>query len=495
MLLELLLPGFIVFYIVYQRYLHPLAKYNGPLLAVLSPLWKLWHVSAGDYEEVLKELHRKCGAIVRVGPNHLDVTHPDAVKDVFLTGKTFVKSSFYDAFTALRPNIFGTRDEDIHHARKKALSNGFSLQSVSQMEGYIDGCLSKLIARLDKAAENNEVVNLKHWVSFFVIDVLGELAFSKSFNMLEKGQEEALPPLREHVYLAMLTGQLPSLLPYFNKYLPKLPIPSLQSVIKGRVKLRNLAISCVSQRLANPDPDRRDLLAKLISEHTSGSLEEVDVQTEAFGFIIAGSHTTATTITCLFYLLLHHPSTLTALEADLLTPSSPIASLSSSPDSLAATVPYAQTVPRKYLSAVITETFRYAPVFTMPLMRVVPQPSAVVAGERLPGGTDVSVCNAVLHHDPAVFGPDVGRFKPERWLDASYTAAHKDQLFGFGAGHRACIGRNLASVEIGKVVASLVGRYKFSLLGEGAEGEGVPPMESFGISDLAGALEVRVQRR
>ncbi|KAF2221148.1 cytochrome P450 [Elsinoe ampelina] len=477
MLLQLLLPGLIVAYIVYQRFLHPLAKYPGPLLAGLSPLWKLWH-------------------FVRVGPNHLDVTHPDAVKDIFLTGKSFVKSSFYDAFTALRPNIFGTRDEDIHHARKKALSNGFSLQSVTQMEGYIDGCLTKLIARLDKAAETNEVVDLKNWLSFFVIDVLGELAFSKSFNMLEKGQQEALPPLREHVYLAMLTGQLPSLLPYFGKYLPKLPIPSLQSVIKGRMRLRNLAISCVSQRLANPDPSRRDLLAKLISEHTTGTLEELDIQTEAFGFIIAGSHTTATTLTFLFHLLLHHPSTLAALEADLLAPTSPIANLASSPSPASAVVPYAQTLPHKYLSSVITETFRFAPVFTMPLMRVVPFPSAIVAGERLPGGIDVSVCNAVLHHDPAVFGEDAGTFKPERWLDGGYTAAHKEQLLGFGAGHRACIGRNLAMVEIGKVVGGLVGRYKFSLAGGGVEGgEGRVPTESFGISDLRGRLEVRVERR
>lgn len=67
------------------------------------------------------------------------------------------------------------------------------------MEPYIDGCLTKLIARLDRAAADGETIDLKAWFSFFVIDVLGELAFSQSFNMLEKGQTDALPPLREHV--------------------------------------------------------------------------------------------------------------------------------------------------------------------------------------------------------------------------------------------------------------------------------------------------------
>ncbi|PSK55395.1 Isotrichodermin C-15 hydroxylase [Elsinoe australis] len=495
MLAELLLPVAIFIFIIYQRFLHPLSRYTGPLLASLSPFWKLWHVSSGSYERVLKELHDQHGAFIRIGPNHLDVSHADAVKDIFMTGKSFVKSDFYNAFTALRPNIFGTRDEDIHHARKKALSNGFSLQSVTQMETHIDACLTKLIARLDKAAETGQTINLKAWVSYFVIDVLGELAFAKSFDMLEKGQEEALPPLREHVYLAMLTGQLPSLLPFFSRYLPKIPIPSLQTVIKGRTKLRNLAISCVNTRLANPDPDRRDLLAKLIEEFNRGTtdLTEIDIQTEAFGFIVAGSHTTAATISCLFHLLLHHPTTLSALETELLS-SPQITTLISSALPEQSPVPYALTTPLSYLSALVTETLRHTPVFTLPLMRVVPSPGAVIANNRIPAGTDVSVCSAVLHRDKAVFGEDADVFRPERWLEKEYVRAHKELLFGFGAGHRACIGRNLATVEIQKVVATVVGRYRVDLVGEVQEG-GEVEMESFGISDLKGGLWVRLERR
>lgn len=67
------------------------------------------------------------------------------------------------------------------------------------MEPYIDSCLAKLLARLDTAAAAGEPIDLKAWISFFVIDVLGELAFSRSFDMLERGQTEALPPLKEHV--------------------------------------------------------------------------------------------------------------------------------------------------------------------------------------------------------------------------------------------------------------------------------------------------------
>lgn len=113
-------------------------------------------------------------------------------------------SPFYDAFMALRSNLFGVRDEEVHSARRKALSNGFSMQSVAQMEVFIDACLSKLIKRLDAAAESGEVIDLQRWISFFVMDVLGELAFSRSFGVLDSGDVKAMPPVKEHVSLSML---------------------------------------------------------------------------------------------------------------------------------------------------------------------------------------------------------------------------------------------------------------------------------------------------
>lgn len=42
--------------------------------------------------------------------------------------------------------------------------------------------------------------------------------------------------------------------------------------------------------------------------------------------------------------------------------------------------------------------------------------------------------------------PDPRSFKPERWLDA--TSEVSKNWFAFGAGSRACIARNLATVEL-----------------------------------------------
>jgi hypothetical protein len=88
----LALSGFT--YIVYMRYLHPLAKYPGPLLASLTNLWKAYTMYQGQMEYVIRELHDKYGAIVRIGPNDLVISHPDAIKQIYLAGKAFQKVLF-----------------------------------------------------------------------------------------------------------------------------------------------------------------------------------------------------------------------------------------------------------------------------------------------------------------------------------------------------------------------------------------------------------------
>lgn len=78
-------------YILYMRFMHPLARYPGPFLASLTNLWKAYEMYHGQMEYVIRELHDKHGAIVRIGPNDLVISHPDAVKQIYLSGSAFQK--------------------------------------------------------------------------------------------------------------------------------------------------------------------------------------------------------------------------------------------------------------------------------------------------------------------------------------------------------------------------------------------------------------------
>ena len=75
--LLLLLLSRCILYVLYNIYLHPLAKYPGPKLHAASYLPQFLARGKGDIKYI-KGLHDKYGSIVRVAPNELSFTNPQA---------------------------------------------------------------------------------------------------------------------------------------------------------------------------------------------------------------------------------------------------------------------------------------------------------------------------------------------------------------------------------------------------------------------------------
>lgn len=60
-----------------------------------------------------------------------------------------------------------------------------------------------------------------------------------------------------------------------------------------------------------------------------------------------------------------------------------------------------------------------------------------------------------------MFGDDVDVFRPERWLCAEEKRREMEKaMFSFGYGKYACLGRNVARMEVWKVVAGLVKEFE-----------------------------------
>ncbi|KAH8587166.1 cytochrome P450 [Bisporella sp. PMI_857] len=476
--------------VIHYRFFHSLSQFPGPLVASFTNLWKIYQIYQGKFEYTLLDLHRKYGNVVRIGPNHVDVSDGTALKDIYGTSNSFPKSSYYNAFTGMRPNIFGSRDEVIHSARRKAVAPSFSSQSVRSFEIFMDKCMLKLTQQLDEAAMQNKVVDLKQWIAFFVVDVLGELAFSRSFEMLEKGNQNEMPPIEEHVFLATMAGQMPWAIPPINKIAQYIPVSSVRRLIKGRDKLLQMAIDSVNTRL-EIESDRKDILGGLLDELRHGTdsrdrkLDIIDVQTEAFGYIIAGSHTTAASTAFLLWHLLHNPTILDKVRKEI----DSIPGLRLNPS-----YPFEASQHLPYLQATITEGFRINPIFVMPLMRVVPDGGRHIAGQFIPAGTDISICNYALHHDEAIFGDNLESFNPDRWLEKGYNK--QAFLMHFGGGNRACLGKNIARVEMQKLIVSLLRRYDITLVKKLAHEEPrIAPTRSYGLANLEGGLIVQLKVR
>jgi hypothetical protein len=113
-----------IYYVVHQRFFHPLAKFPGPFLASLTDLWQVSQMLSLQQPYNLTDLHEKYGEFVRYGPDKLSTTAEDAIPIVFQKGgRAFPKTEYYDTFGAYgsaTPNIFGMRDEAVSSEVKSA---------------------------------------------------------------------------------------------------------------------------------------------------------------------------------------------------------------------------------------------------------------------------------------------------------------------------------------------------------------------------------------
>jgi benzoate 4-monooxygenase len=128
-----------------------------------------------------------------------------------------------------------------------------------------------------------------------------------------------------------------------------------------------------------------------------------------------------------------------------------------------------------YLNAVISEVLRYRPTSALGLPRLVRAGGATICGEFFKEGTvlsvpscttlsnqhDLTVADTIHRNEEAFF--DANTFLPDRWLNGKRSQSEK-YFIPFSYGPRACVGRNVAMMELLKVLANLLKRYHFELI-------------------------------
>lgn len=113
----------------------------------------------------------------------------------------------------------------------------------------------------------------------------------------------------------------------------------------------------------------------------------------------------------------------------------------------------ARTLP--YLQAVIKEGLRIHPSVVGLQPKEVPAGGDIWNGVELPAGTDIGICywDMMRRHD--IWGDDADEFRPERWLEATADRLHDMEStveLVFSSGRWQCLGRNVALMELNKVV-------------------------------------------
>lgn len=78
-------------WIVYARLFHPLARYPGPFWASVSRFWMVGQIRKAASEKTQRELHDRLGKIVRIAPNEVAISDPEAIKTIYGINSGFTK--------------------------------------------------------------------------------------------------------------------------------------------------------------------------------------------------------------------------------------------------------------------------------------------------------------------------------------------------------------------------------------------------------------------
>lgn len=187
--------------------------------------------------------------------------------------------------------------------------------------------------------------------------------------------------------------------------------------------------------------DLLHLLLQARDEETGAGLSDQELRDEALTIFAAGHETTANALAWTWYLLATHPEARARFHEEL-------------DRVLQGRSPTADDLPLlPYTRAVFDESLRlYPPASAIQRKATAP---TTVGGMALPAGATVLIGTYNLHRHPA-FWPNPNHFLPERWLESERLAARGAYL-PFGAGPRACVGTQFATVE-GPLLLALIGR-------------------------------------
>ncbi|EHY53163.1 hypothetical protein HRR83_005992 [Exophiala dermatitidis] len=445
---------------LYNRYSSPLRQFPGPFLASCTRLWKVWSVWTGKNEQHQIALHKKYGPVVRIAPNEVSFSSPDAAIELFKTGKGFHKTDFYGVFPPPEnPDIFTETREAVHGVKKRYAATPYSLASMMQSTPRIEETERLLIRKLDGFADGKTICDLGDWLHYFAFDVLGEVAFSSNFGFLEAGVDVdgAIRTIDNSQWYNGLVGQVPWLdhLLRRNPLWQFIPFLATKNALVTRTALAQL------EKRKNPPPGKkpeeyRDLLNSLIESQRQHpeALGPGDVFAIAHGAIFAGSDSTASTMQSFCWYVLANRRVYDKLVEELLTAN------------LSEMVTYNEAQSLPYFQACLKEAMRIAPAVGLNITRKVPPGGAEINGVKLPAGTEVAVNGWVLHRDKSVFGEDADVYRPERWLegDKEKIKLMDRCMFQFGGGSHVCIGRHLALLEMNKVLPQIFRRYDIQLV-------------------------------
>ncbi|KAK7218721.1 hypothetical protein V2G26_006724 [Clonostachys chloroleuca] len=266
------------------------------------------------------------------------------------------------------------RDHEEHSRRRKIWDEVFSPKALREYEPRVALYTEQLLKRI--VCNGNQTVNVTALFNYYSFDVMGDLAFGRSFNMLRYGAA--------------------------HKYMKS----SHDNMLTATAFTAEVAYRTGEAKTGEP-PTTPDIFSWLLNgfenlDHPTPQ-DEVNLVGDEHLVVVAGSDLRAASITCLFYQLALHPR----IMADLQTEIDRFYTEYEHPS-------HHGLSKLEYLNACIDESLRLYPPVPSGLLRISSPQGCHIGDLFIPGNTVVQIPSYTMYRDAKNFTlPD--DFIPERW--------------------------------------------------------------------------------
>ncbi|CDY21501.1 hypothetical protein Bca4012_002906 [Brassica carinata] len=370
--------------------------------------------------------------------------------------------------------LFFTRDKRWSKMRNTILSL-YQPSHLTSLIPTMQNFITRATHNLDSEPEDVVISNL---FLKLTTDIIGQAAFGVDFGLSGKktikkdsadsSNVEVTDFINQHVYsttqlkmdlsgsVSIILGLLiPFLQEPFRQILKRIPGTMDWRVEKANTRLSGQLNEIVSKRAKERDTDSKDFLSLILKARELDSFAKRIftpdyISAVTYEHLLAGSATTAFTLSSVLYLVSGHLE----VEKRLLQEIDEFGGRDLIPTSHDLTYKF------PYLDQVIKEAMRFYMV--SPLVARETAKEVEIGGYLLPKGTWVWLALGVLAKDPKNF-PDPEKFKPERFYPngEEEKLRHPYAFIPFGIGPRACVGQRFALQEIKLTLLHLYRNYIF----------------------------------
>ncbi|KAF4819680.1 Cytochrome P450 monooxygenase BOT1 [Colletotrichum siamense] len=458
--IQMLLVGGLLYSIgllFYRLFFHPLRKIPGPWYAAATSWYEFYYdvVLDGQLVRQYPILHEKYGPVIRISPDRIHVSDPSFFREVYANNSRYLKDSgFYQAFGTLKYSIVMLIDPEDHKQRRNTVKSLFSTRQMDQLAPSILDVVRRAMNRAQRSYDRGAPLNIQALWSSVTVDTIMSVLFDRQMNFVDSDEE--MPPFLDAMTKFADNFLLTKHFPLMNRLAVGLPMSIAGMIIPGFAAFRKQCSEWIGEiedkqakgltTASDGRPTYFDLLLRSNAKMPNGLNREALVD-EAFVLCFAGTDTTGIGLSLGTYYLLKNPEKLNKMLDELKTVKTNAEGL----------FEYRELCNLPYLVKILRLS---SPVPGITPRRV-PAGGVYVAGHFLPGGSTVSQAIRTIHDNPDIF-PEPERFIPERWLGENGWELEK-WFVPFSKGTRACIGLNVAYMEMYLCLATLFTRFNMSL--------------------------------